>query len=70
MKSLKSPCKNCEKRYFGCHSECQDYLDFRKRRDKYIADAAEKTRLNNDIWAVGLTMKKRGRRHEDYSIRH
>lgn len=26
-----SPCKSCEDRYFGCHSKCDKYLEFRKK---------------------------------------
>ena len=29
-----SPCKGCENRYVGCHSTCEDYLDFRGRSDE------------------------------------
>ncbi len=30
---IKGPCKDCEKRYVGCHSKCTEYVDFRKRLD-------------------------------------
>ena len=26
----KSPCKLCQKRYLGCHSECDEYKDFKQ----------------------------------------
>ena len=25
---MKCPCKDCEKRYVGCHSKCSDYKDW------------------------------------------
>lgn len=38
----KNPCKDCEKRYLGCHSECEQYLDWKKAhqdaKDKMDAD--------------------------------
>ena len=30
-----SPCKDCEKRYVGCHSECEQYKEFRVARDEF-----------------------------------
>ena len=27
----KAPCKDCENRHFGCHSECKTYLDYAKQ---------------------------------------
>ena len=29
-----STCLNCEKRYYGCHSNCEDYKLFRADLDK------------------------------------
>ena len=28
-----SPCKDCQKRKVGCHSQCEDYLAFRSECD-------------------------------------
>lgn len=28
-------CKNCERRNPGCHSDCQDYISFRKELEEY-----------------------------------
>lgn len=25
-----APCKNCEKREIGCHSDCEEYNEYRK----------------------------------------
>ena len=27
---MKTPCKDCEKRYVGCHGRCEKYLEFYK----------------------------------------
>ena len=34
---IKSPCKNCEDRHLGCHSECGKYIMFKM---KYNYEAA------------------------------
>ena len=31
-------CKGCEKRYIGCHSECDDYIKERQELDKKNAE--------------------------------
>lgn len=40
-----APCKDCYKRYLGCHSECADYIDYnnkqQKIRDERMARAEE-----------------------------
>lgn len=28
--SNSAPCKDCNQRYVGCHSECSEYLDFKQ----------------------------------------
>jgi hypothetical protein len=27
-------CKNCEKRYIGCHSTCDEYITYRAAKDE------------------------------------
>lgn len=27
---INAPCKGCTKRYLGCHSECNDYIEYDK----------------------------------------
>lgn len=31
--TIKSPCKNCENRCVGCHSNCDKYIEYRKQLD-------------------------------------
>lgn len=31
--NLKAPCLNCENRFLGCHSSCNNYQSFRKQLD-------------------------------------
>lgn len=35
---MTAPCKDCDKRHSGCHSQCEKYRDWRKKMD----DAMEK----------------------------
>lgn len=30
----KYPCKDCTKRYPGCHSKCEEYLEAKAHRDE------------------------------------
>ena len=45
MMKPQAPCKDCYKRYLGCHSECDDYIDYsnkqQKIRDERAARAEE-----------------------------
>lgn len=31
---MKAPCKDCEKRYPGCHSKCEEYQAFHKANEE------------------------------------
>ena len=33
VNSKTSPCKNCTKRYVGCHGDCLEYMDWRQAVD-------------------------------------
>lgn len=33
---MSTPCKGCQKRYYGCHQSCQDYGKFKEERSKMI----------------------------------
>ena len=48
-----APCKDCYKRYLGCHSECSDYIDYnnkqQKIRDERAARAEECQRIVKQI---------------------
>lgn len=46
---IKSPCYNCADRKVGCHSECDLYSDYKKRKfDRHEAIRREKIRVNAD----------------------
>ena len=33
---MKTPCKDCEKRYVGCHGRCEKYLEFYKTNQERL----------------------------------
>ena len=33
---MNAPCKNCPDREIGCHSKCNKYSEFRKKRDEEL----------------------------------
>lgn len=45
------PCKDCGKRYLGCHSECKDYIEFNEERQKFLKEKSDNYDLlhNNEI---------------------
>lgn len=64
---MKSPCKGCEKRHLGCHSECLDYIQYsihRKRicRFKRMEDT---TWTNKDAWVLSHNSMEK-HRHKNY----
>lgn len=62
---LQAPCKDCEGRRIGCHSECKLYIDF-KNECKKVYDIREKHSERNlqDVKWLKESMKrmKRGKR--------
>lgn len=42
LKSIITPCKDCEERYAGCHSKCELYIDWKKVHE------AEKKRIDDE----------------------
>lgn len=37
-----APCKDCYKRYLGCHSECADYIDYNNKQQKIRDERMER----------------------------
>lgn len=49
---MNAPCKECTKRYIGCHSECLDYIDFTQAQNakkKAIFEARAKDSIANNV---------------------
>ena len=40
---LENKCKDCQKRFVGCHSQCKDYQKYREELDK-MNEIARKNR--------------------------
>lgn len=63
---IKAPCKDCEKRYVGCHSSCEEYLAFKKDQREYnekVLNARNKGRQVNTVLFKNAekAMKRYGR---------
>lgn len=62
---LQAPCKDCEGRHVGCHSECRLYIDFnnkcQKDRDKRAERSEERYRMIKQI-AESKKRMERGKR--------
>ena len=40
---LQAPCKDCEKRYLRCHSECADYINYNNKQQKVRDERAARS---------------------------
>ena len=38
-----APCRDCDKRYLGCHSECADYIDYNNKQQKIRDERAARS---------------------------
>ena len=54
---MKAPCKDCEKRYVGCHGRCEKYLEFKKANDERLKQKSLK--IDADQYAIDNTMRIR-----------
>lgn len=45
---MSAPCKDCERRYLGCHSECKDYIEYSRERNEMLNKKFEEKRLLYD----------------------
>ncbi len=43
-------CKDCKKRNPGCHSDCQDYISFKKELDEYNSKRKEEADIESLYW--------------------
>lgn len=57
-----SPCRNCEERKVGCHSECEKYISFseslRKWNDIVAEERIREARADSVRVATAAKMKK------------
>ena len=53
-----APCKECEKRCVGCHSSCEEYLEWRKQWDKNAKEKRFQAEVSETMYQI-----KRRRTH-------
>lgn len=51
-----APCKDCQARHPHCHSECPDYLEFKKA----IEETHKKQRFHQNLVDMEVDRKKKG----------
>lgn len=51
---MKPPCKNCERRFVGCHSKCEAFNEY--SRENEVEKEAEK--LYRRLYAPSLALKR------------
>lgn len=59
-------CKDCERRYIGCHAECETYLTERAEYDKTAEIVKKKKREELEIYGykVDGIIKRRRKTHK------
>lgn len=57
-KSIKMPCKGCEKRNLGCHDICADYIEYKKRAADINDLVATKKKHESACVTVAIGKKK------------
>lgn len=64
-----NPCHNCKERYVGCHSNCQEYAEYRNELNKIKAKkkATKDLELNiKDIHVKAITKTLKRKRSHKY----
>lgn len=56
---LKNPCHGCTKRRLGCHSDCQDYISWKKDHDDRSA-LIRSNKVGDDIFAHYRKVNSKG----------
>ena len=67
VNSKNSPCKNCTKRYVGCHGDCLEYMDRRQSVDierEHLLEAKQQANMirSDQIYRCSK-MKKTSHKH-------
>ena len=58
-------CKGCQRRYVGCQSECEDYINAKRAGDREKALFREEKKKENDYnsFSIGTSERFRRSRH-------
>ena len=65
-----NPCKDCSRRHFKCHSECEDYKEFRQALDERNALIRQERLRENDLRAVAIDSRRRVLRKKKPKYKH
>ena len=55
---MKCPCKDCNKRVLGCHSNCDEYISFAKHRKEELDLIRSENRIRYTSSSMYTTNKK------------
>ena len=60
---LSGPCKGCEDRFVGCHSQCEKYREFRNKCDEQLEIKNKQKALEYDLTSYIISAKERCKRN-------
>lgn len=55
-------CYGCDRRHVGCHIDCQDYAERKRKNDEILAIKAKERGLEEDICMMNRDRNRRFRR--------
>lgn len=56
---ITGPCLDCEERHPGCHSECEKYLEYRKKLDEARAKYQKQRETENNYYEARFGKRKK-----------
>jgi hypothetical protein len=56
---MSAPCKDCEKRYLGCHSRCPEYQAFYEENKKRLEAKHQEQMSYNYTWDERIKIMRR-----------
>lgn len=62
-------CKDCERRYVGCHSQCEDYKQYREQLDRINKQRrayGEKSMIATEVYRRHRSRWDSSAKHADY----
>lgn len=65
IKEPQPPCKDCTKRHFKCHSECDGYKQFKKDREEFLKVKEKFMRPIHEAMAYECISCERARRRRN-----
>lgn len=59
---MNAPCKDCEKRYVGCHGRCEKYFEYHKANQERLESIKKANELIGYQSELSIRIKKHTRR--------